>query len=254
MDSYFAYDYGGAPFELFGTGHLVALAVIAGVVSFLIWGWRNPGEDAKRRVRLLLVAIFLLNEAGWHSWHLLHGSWTIREHIPFHLCGVSIWSSIFILLTRNYRLFEIVFFFGIAGATQALITPPAGEYGFPHFRAFQTLVSHGMIVVAMVYMTAIEGFRPTWGSIMRAMIFLNVYLVFVSAVNYGLGSNYMYTMGKPATASILDLMGPWPWYLVAAEVLALVIFVLLYLPFALADRRRAVNSPAWESGSLSRRR
>lgn len=244
LQEYFAYDYGGAPFELFGAGHLIALAIIAAVIAFLIWGWRNPGDAAKRRGRLLIVAMLLLNEAGWHSFHILNGSWTIREHIPLHLCGVSIWSAIFILLTRNYRLYEIVFFFGIAGATQALITPPAGDYGFPHFRAFQTLISHSMIVIAMVYMTAIEGFRPTWGSIIRTMIFLNVYLVIVSGVNYLLGSNYMYTMGKPATASLFDVMGPWPWYLLTAEFLAVILFVLLYLPFALADRRRAVGSPA----------
>ena len=244
MEKYYAYDYSGAPFELFGTGHLVALAIIAGVIVFLIWGWHDPGEAAKRRGRYLIVAIFLLNEAGWHGFHILHGSWTIREHIPFHLCGISIWSSIFILLTRNYRLYEIVFFFGIAGATQALITPAAGDYGFPHFRAFQTLISHGMIVIAMVYMTTIEGFRPTWGSIVRAMIFLNVYLVFVHGVNSLIGSNYMYTMGKPATASLFDVMGPWPWYLVTAEFLAVALFVLLYLPFALGDRRSAVSSRA----------
>ena len=60
----------------------------------------------------------------------------------------------------------------------------------------------------------------------------------MSAVNLLLDSNYMYTLRKPATASLFDLMGPWPWYLLGAEVLALGLFLLLYLPFALERRLR----------------
>jgi uncharacterized membrane protein YwaF len=62
-------------------------------------------------------------------------------------------------------------------------------------------------------------------------------MLFVTIINYMLGSNYMYTLRKPATSSLLDYMGPWPWYLLVAEFVALFLFLLLYLPFALADRR-----------------
>ena len=32
-------------------------------------------------------------------------------------------------------------------------------------------------------------------------------------MNRLLGSNYMFTMHKPASASLLDILGPYPWYL-----------------------------------------
>ena len=237
MRQYFDYDYDGPPFDLFGPGHLLALSIIAAVVVFLIWGWQVPDESAKRRTRLLLVTLFLIVEVSWHSWHIINGTWTVLYHLPLHLCAISVWGSMFILLTRSYRAYEIIFFIGIAGALQTVLTPEAGDYGLPHFRALQTLSAHGLIIIAMVYMTVIEGFRPTWRSLWKTMLVGNVYLVFITGVNYLLGSNYMYTLRKPDTASLLDVMGPWPWYILAGEVVAFLMFALLYLPFAVADLR-----------------
>jgi hypothetical integral membrane protein (TIGR02206 family) len=230
---YFDHDYAGPAFALFGAGHLAALAVLSAVIAFLLWGWRDPSDASRRRARWLIAGIMIANEIGWHWWNVAGGAWNLQEHLPLHATSLSIWGSILVLLTRNYRVYEIVFFVGIAGAVQALITPSAGVYGLPHYRAFQTLVSHGMVVVAMVYMTRFEGMRPAWSSVWKAMLALNVYLVIVTAINLVLGSNYMYTLARPKTASILDLFGPWPWYIVLAEFLVLALFVLLYLPFAI---------------------
>ena len=238
MQRYFAFDYDGAPFEMFGTGHLIYLALMAAIVGFLIWGPWIPDEKARRRVRLMIAGIMLLNEIGWHSWNIATGAWTVKVHIPFHLCGIAIWSSIYMLLSRDFRLFPIIFFIGLAGSSQGVFTPPAGEYGFPHYRAFQTLVSHGMIVIAVVYMARFEPARPTWKSIWHTMLFLNVYLLVIAGINLLLDSNYLFTRGKPPHASLFDHMGPWPWYFATAEVLAVVLFCLLYLPFYLSDRRK----------------
>jgi len=237
MQQYFDYHYNGPSFELFGTGHLVSLAIVAAAAAFLIWGWRNPGKEARRRVRLLIAGVALLNEISWHGWHLLNGAWSIQQHLPLYLCAISVWGSIYVVLTRSFRAYEILFFIGLAGAIQTLLTPDAGIYGLPHFRAIQTLFAHGLIVIAMVYMTTIEGFRPTWRSLWKTMLLCNVYLVVVTGINYLIGSNYMYTLRKPATASLLDVMGPWPWYLLAGELVALLMFALFYLPFAWSDRQ-----------------
>jgi hypothetical integral membrane protein (TIGR02206 family) len=244
MERYFAYHYEGPALELFSVGHWLAIGVVTAIVVFLIWGWRNPDESSRRRARLFIAGIMVLNEIGWHAWNITNGAWSLQEHLPLHATSLSIWGSIFVLVTRNYRVYEVVFFIGIVGAVQALITPAAGDYGLPHYRAFQTLISHGMIVVAMVYMTAIEGLRPHWSSIWRTMIAINVLMLIVSGINVLLGSNYMFTLHKPATASLFDAMGPWPWYLLSAELLAVILFSLLYLPFALADRRQT-NAPAY---------
>lgn len=242
MANYFAYDYAGPPFHVFGMGHLMALAIVAALLAFLIWGWKHPTDTAKLRARWLIIGAMLLIKLSWHAWNAVNDSWNVQEHLPLHLCSIGGWALIYILLTRDQRVYEIFFFLGIAAAGQALFQPESGIYGLPHFRAVQTMAGHGLIVIGLVYATTIEGMRPSRGSVWRTMIAANVYLVAITVINYMLGSNYMYTLSKPSSASLLDLMGPWPWYLFFAEFLALAMFLLLYLPFALADRRAQRNA------------
>ena len=175
--------YDGPPFDLYGPGHIVALLCLAAVLWFLIWGWRNPSEAARRRGRWIMFVVFLAVELSWHAWNTAYDMWNVREHLPLHLCSLSAIGALVVLVTRNYRIYEITFFIGIAGAAQTFLTPEAGSFALPHFRAIQTLVAHGLIIVTMVYMTTIEGMRPTWSSVWKTMLFANLYLVFVTCMN-----------------------------------------------------------------------
>ena len=244
MGQYFAKDYTGEPFQLFGTGHLIALAVILLINLSFIWLRKSQSQKLKDRVRYALVAILIISEGSWHVWNIAIGEWTIQTHLPFHLCAVLVWTSVIMLLTKNYAIYEFAYFLGIAGASQALLTPEAGIYGFPHFRVFQTLFAHGAIVTSAIFMTVVEGYRPHWSSFKRVFLWTNIYMLVVTGINVLIGSNYLYTLHKPETASLMDVLGPWPWYLLSLEVVALILCLLLYLPWVIKDWRAAKFSPA----------
>jgi len=237
MGQYFVKDYTGEPFHLFGTGHLIALGVIILINLSFIWLRKSKNQKLKDGVRYGIAALLVISEGSWHIWNIAIGEWTIQTHLPFHLCAVLVWTSLLMLLTKNYHIYEFAYFLGIAGASQALLTPEAGIYGFPHYRIFQTIIAHGAIVSAAIFMTLVEGYRPYWSSLKRVFLWTNFYMLIATGINVLIGSNYLYTLHKPPSASLLDILGPWPWYLLAVEGVALVLCLFLYLPFALKDRR-----------------
>jgi hypothetical integral membrane protein (TIGR02206 family) len=234
MDIFWSKDFLGGPFVLLGKEHLIAIAILI-LLCVGLFLWQNPSEIAKRTFRYGLAAILLVDEFFWHVWNYTNGVWSIKTTLPFHVCSILVFLSVVMLITKNYTLYEISYFLGLGAATQAILTPDLGIYSFPHFRYFQTFISHGSIVLATIYMTAVEGYRPQWKSLLRVVAMLSIYAIFVGGINALLGSNYMFIAHKPETPSLIDLLAPWPFYIAELIGIALIVFVILYLPFAIKD-------------------
>ncbi len=239
LRDYFVADYKGPPFALFGPGHLLSLALL-GVLALALMQLRGSGDHARRRARIGLALSMATAELSWHWWSLTFvGAWQPSTMLPLHLCTALAWTAIYAMFTLDVIAYEFVYFFGIGGPLQAILTPDAGQYGLPHFRAVQTMTSHGLVICAALYLTVVEGMRPSARSIPRVILGVLVYMVFVTVVNVAVDGNYMFTLHKPPTASVLDSLGPWPWYLLPMIGLGIVNCLLLYAPFAWIDRRRA---------------
>lgn len=236
MVQFFSADYTGPAFEYFGIAHLGALAFF--VVLNLYWiRLRYTSDRTKGRIRRMLAFVLVVNELAWHYWNYTYGLWNIQTMLPIHLCSALVWLGALMLITKNYRIYEFMYFMGIGGAIQALSTPGLGIYGFPHFAFFQYFLSHGLIITSAIYMTVVEGFRPTWKSMVRVFVWMNIYVVIVYFINNAIGSNYLMINYKPVTPSLLDLLPPWPVYIVYMELIGIATMLLLYIPFAVKDWR-----------------
>jgi len=232
----FALDYPGHAFVFFSSPHLIALLVL--LVAFCaLWYFRvwfsKPHIDLK--ARWFVAVALIVQELSLNIWHLSIGDWDAGVTLPLHLCGAGIVLAAFLLINRSYLLYELVYFWGLGGAIQALVTPDIGVYGFPHYRFFQFFISHGLLIFASLYMTWVGGMRPTHRSIWKVWGITNIYLVFIAGFNLLVDGNYLFICYKPVNGSIMDAMGPWPWYILVLEVVAVISFYLYYLPFAVND-------------------
>ncbi len=227
-------------FGLYSAPHLVGIGLFVLLMVALYAGRRQIRSSAftKKVIRYGLLGVLLASEIALNLWYVLAEQWDITDTLPLELCSVSLLLSIVMLLTRNRLLYQILFFAGIGGALQAWLTPSL-DFGYPHFRFFHFFIAHAAIILASLYMTWIEQYRPTWRSIGWAMLFLNILALAVGALNHAIGANYMFLRSKPSTPSMLDLFGPYPYYLLAEEAIALVMFTGMYvLFFWIPDRRR----------------
>ncbi|GAB4487779.1 MAG: TIGR02206 family membrane protein [Anaerolineales bacterium] len=241
MEQFFTPNYNGSPFVLFDAAHWSAMLLIAAACASLFYFRRRWNETQRRNFRRGLALFIALSDLSWQAWSLYYGLWDIRVNLPLHLCSVCGWGSVYVLLSDDRRVLEPVYFLGIGGALMTILTPDVGRYGFPHYRAFQIFASHGGMLLAILYMSIVEDFRPTWAAYRRTALIANGYMILVFLVNLALGSNYLYLMKKPEFPTLYDLMLPWPWYMLQVEALGLALMAFFLLPFELAKigkRRR----------------
>jgi hypothetical integral membrane protein (TIGR02206 family) len=119
---------------------------------------------------------------------------------------------------------------------QGAITPDV-THGFPHFHYFRFFIGHNGMVLVLIYAIVVFDLRPTLKGLWDSFLALNAFLVFAAIVNLILDSNYFWICGKPPTASLLDYLGPWPWYILMAEFIALLHYLVAYAPFYFFNKR-----------------
>lgn len=141
------------------------------------------------------------------------------------------------------RLFELAYFWGLGGTSQALLTPDVVGH-WPMFTCVRFFVEHGAIVVGVCVLLFGVGLRPWPGAVWRAWWVTLVMAVVMLGINALLratvapDANYMYLCGPPKKPSLYDYFGPWPWSLVTLVAVGTVVFTLLYAPYWIADRWR----------------
>ena len=232
-------------FKLFGVTHLIILGSIVALAAALAAAQRRLGPGSKG-LRLGLAAILVLDTAGWDAFLMGHRQLTFPAHLPLELCDATLYLTIVALFTMSPWVFDVAYYWALAGTSMALLTPDLWER-FPSLSTAQFFVAHGLVVIAILYLVWSRLARPRRGSVVRAMLGVNLWAAFDGALDWIFKTNYMYLRVKPANFSLLNLLGPWPWYMAATEAVALGLFLLLYLPFRhgnVQPKMNPENSPA----------
>jgi hypothetical integral membrane protein (TIGR02206 family) len=216
-------------FRLFGAIHVVLLAAMPGI-AWLLAGWARRRPGSAHNIRLGLAFILLGMESAWYVYNFYRGWFRFPGNVPLEFCGVLVWITVAAAFTLRPALLEYAYYGGVGGASSAVLTPelwaPLWSYITIHF-----LLVHVVMVIIPLYLVWSGIARPGPGSMWRAFLAFNVYALGVGVFNAKFGTNYMFLMGHPEGSTVLHLFGPWPYYLLVAEVVVLAVFWLLYLPF-----------------------
>jgi hypothetical integral membrane protein (TIGR02206 family) len=226
-------------FQPFGVAHLgVIFLTIAVPFILALVVHRTKSRLLERSIAFAISALLLINYVAYLivTRKLGVASWT--HALPMQLCDWAMFVIIVALWSGNRRWLEIAYFWGIGGTLQAIITPNLA-FGFPDLRFISFFVAHSGIIIGIVFLMLIYGFRPRPIGIVRTFVWTEVYFVVAFTIDLLTGVNYGFLLHKPEAASLLSFLSDWrPLYLVQFHLLAFLFFCALYAPFAIVDLAR----------------
>ena len=130
-------------FRAFGLAHLAVLGAVPVLAAFLSRLHRRL-PAAGKPTRYALAAVLAVNSAAFYASFVLRGEPLFPGHLPLELCDASVWLVIAALLTLRPALFDVAWYWAIAGAGNALFTPNFTQASWLMW--VQYFVSHGLIV------------------------------------------------------------------------------------------------------------
>ncbi|WP_026566584.1 YwaF family protein [Bacillus sp. UNC41MFS5] len=230
MDGVFCRSFTNYDFEMFSISHFVIIAVLILGSIFIYLNRDKLNAKQRRRTEIGIAITLIIMELTYHLWMIVNGSWNVSHAFPLELCSISLILTVILLLTTKKIIYEILLFTALLGASQALLTPSL-NYDFPHFRFFHFFYTHLMEIWVPLYFTWAKGYRPTIWSVLKLCIFLNVLMPIIMLINKLVGGNYMFLSHKPDSASLLDVLGPYPWYILSLEGLLIGLSLIVWLIF-----------------------
>ncbi len=145
--------------------------------------------------------------------------------LPLNLCNLSTWAAVFALLTLWPAAVEFAYFIGLSGAAMALLMPDMG-----HAWPVRFFLNHGGTIMAATVLVFGRIGQVRNGAVWRALAILGIYAVLLGAFDAVFRTNYGYLRHKPEGVTLMNLMGPWPFYLAWLILVALTLFWLLWIP------------------------
>jgi hypothetical integral membrane protein (TIGR02206 family) len=218
---------------------VAALAVTALLCVALPLAARARPGPWTRLLSLGLAAILLVWFLAYHLVVALEGSYALDFDLPLHLTDAVTVVAALALWQQRPLLVELTYFWGLTASLQAVLTPGLdADDGFPSFFYWHYYITHSGVVLAAVCLAFGLGLTARTHAVPRMLGATAAWAIVAGVGNLLTGGNYMFLRERPATASLLDYMGPWPWYILGAGLLAVALFAVLDLPFR---RRRALG-------------
>jgi hypothetical integral membrane protein (TIGR02206 family) len=204
---------------------------------------RTKSRLLERSICFAISALLLINYVAYLIVARQFGVAAWQKMLPMQLCDWAMVVIIVALWTGSRRWLEMAYFWGIGGTLQALITPNL-RFGFPDLRFISFFVAHSGIIIGIIFLMLIYGFRPRPIGILRTIAWTEFYFVIAFTVDLLTGENYGFLLHKPEAASLLNVLSDSRLlYLIEFHLLAWIFFCALYAPFAIVDLVRKGETP-----------
>ncbi len=213
---------------LFGIEHLVGLSLIVLLIAVFIIFKKVFTSGVRKWAGYTMGGLLLINEVWFHAIKIAVDQWSIQTALPLQLCSILVYLSAWTLIARDRRVFEPLYYLGLIGASQALITPQAPGHAYAGIHFFQTMISHGLIILTIGFLAIVEQWRLPKRFPFYILYLGAAYMILVGFFNACFDSNYLLMNQKPEFPTILDYLPEWPGYVPCMYLIAGVLVFVIY--------------------------
>ena len=241
----------GHRFEPFGSQHLVLLGLfVAGAVGVVLLGRAQRGRRSARVTGRVLAVLLTAVAVPGQVLQLTPGDFDLGTSLPLQLCDLAWVAAVCGLRTHRPLPVALTYYWGLTLTVQGILTPSLAE-AFPDPRFLVFWGMHLLVVWSALYLTLGLGLGPGWRGYAWSVLVTAGWAVLVYAFDVACDVNYGYLVHKPASASLLDPLGPWPVYLLAGLVILLAGWALMTWPWVAARARAGADRAGPDVGSLT---
>jgi hypothetical integral membrane protein (TIGR02206 family) len=223
-------------FQPYGLPHLTVIFLTI-VLPFALAAIvrRTRSQRLEKIIIGILSAVLIINYIVYLVFVRSRAVVAWQHLLPMQMCDWGMVVVIVAMWTGSQRWFEVAYFWGIGGTLQAVLTPNL-RFGFPDWRFMSFFTSHSAIIVGVVFLMLTRRYRPYPMSLVRVWLWTEFYFVITLVVDKLTDFNYGFLLHKPEAFSILSFLSDSrPLYLLQMHGVALLFFLALYAPFAIAD-------------------
>ena len=234
---------------MFSTAHFVWLGCIfaAIAIGYIVAKKLRPSHD---RVHLIVTCLLIITHIIYMAVSMREvdsefGGFVLKqENLPFHLCSIMIYFTVFLRFIKNEKIVAKIKSFMVPamfiGAAMALLIPTSGTDP-TDIRVWEYMVAHGVLVFYGLYLVAIEkvdlGLKAYFSNL-QLLLATAIFAFMMNSILVDGNANFFFLRKPPMDGlPILNLDHGWFVYIISLSIVACVLILLIQLPFIIKEQK-----------------
>ena len=156
------------PFILFGAQHIITLIIAFSAFIFIPFAIKDK-SDALHHTAGISIAVLIFVHEVTNALNAFTFGLPWQEAVPLHLCDMSAISIALYFIYKLKILFNCAFFWGIGGATMAMLTPDI-DYQFPHAEFVPFFYGHALVLLGVFFAVICLKERPFFSDVNKVVV------------------------------------------------------------------------------------
>lgn len=179
---------------VFDLSHVIYVFILVGALGLLI-GCREKVRANQRNVAAIILTISILQQVILYSWQFLENGFNVSEALPLHISRISSLLGIYYLLTKNTKVLEILFYFGLFA--YGSFSYPKEIYPAYHIMGISFVINHAITILLPYFGLIVHDWWPTFKGYVQAYGLFVLYFASVYVLNPIIDGNYFYLENRP---------------------------------------------------------